>query len=173
MQLKYLVTLLCASLAIAYTTVDLVIADIIYLDNAVRQLIVSTQAYTGGVLLVQGTDFTNVEGRLTKANTDVTLLPPQDLSVADTYRLVSVVSHTLAVDNPRAVDTLISKKALIEATPLQGGIVEAGLQSLLRGHLYFSNEALQRTPPSEMADVQEQVDIISNALQKGIDAFSA
>lgn len=173
MQLKYLLGFALASVCLAYTTVSQVETDIVNLDNAVKQLTASTAAYTGGVLLVQGIDFTIVEAKLTQGNADVTQLPPGQLSVSDTQSLVDLVASTLAIDNPRAVKTLKSKKQLIDAVPGQMLIVREGLQTLLDGHLYFSNQVLQRTPPAQLAEVQYYVDVISDALQDGVNAFSS
>lgn len=164
-----LTSLVAAQLQI---TLDTIIFDIIQLDNAVKQLTSATAAYTGGLLLSQGIDFLTVQGKLNQANTDISLLPAQKLSVPEIQLLENVVSQTLAVDNPQAVNVLIAKKELIQKTPLQGGLVKTGLSSLLAGHLYFSKQALDRTPDSERANVQKLVDVISNALQKGIDSFS-
>lgn len=149
-----------------------IVPDIINLDDAVRDLTAAVSAYTGGILLSSGIDFLNVTARLSKANIDISSLPQQDFELASIHELEDVVKVTLAIDNPKAVNELVSKKALIEQVPLQGGVVKTGLETLLAGHLQFTQQALDRTPESEVKGVQDVANIITNALQKGVAEFS-
>ena len=172
MHLRLLLALCLTCVTLAYTTVDQVNSDIVTLDDSVKDLTASTIAYNGGLLsaINPGINFVPVEAELTKGVVDARSLPPDTLSVADTQRLVNTVSTTLAVDNPEAVKQLKLKKDLIEAS---GGspIVKTGLQALLKEHLDFSASIIQRSPQSELEDVQSVVDIITMALQDGINTF--
>ncbi|KAI7622665.1 Pre-mRNA-splicing factor, partial [Hortaea werneckii] len=77
----------------------------------------------------------------------------------------------IPIDNPRAVDTLISKKPQIEEVGDET-IIKAGIQLLLSDHLSFSDEVLKRTPADVLLQANEVVDVITVALRKGVVAFS-
>jgi hypothetical protein len=93
------------------------------------------------------------------------------LTEEDGIRLIDHVNRTLAIDNPIAVEVLESKKQLFDAAGTSP-IIKGGLKLLLSDHLAFSNEVLERAPPSLLADGNAVVDVITNALQHGIETFS-
>ena len=173
MHLSTLLNVLLPVSTLAYTTVNQVIADIIALDAQVKILTASVTTYTGGIInaVPPAIDFVSVEARLSKADVDGRLLSPSTLSVADTQDIVNTVASTLAVDNPAAVDELKQKKAVIVASG-GGLIVQAALRALLAGHLELTNSITTRTPASELASVQRVADIITVALEDGINSFS-
>lgn len=82
------------------------------------------------------------------------------------------MNSTLAIDNPLAVKTLMSKKAEYQAAGLDGIIVGA-LQLLKAGHDSFSYNVLSKAPDdtSVKTAAQEVVEIIDAALQEGINYF--
>lgn len=81
------------------------------------------------------------------------------------------MKQTLDIDNPAAVDALIAKKVFSQKS-FQDGLVQAGLKLLLSEHLYFSDAILERTPAGALEDANEVVDVISNALHRGISEFA-
>lgn len=161
------------SSVIALTSVDQVINDIINLNSAVVDLTAATAAYQGGLFdsIPQGFDFIVVEARLTQGDTDSGLLPPA-LSESDTQDLIDTVASTLAINNPKAVQTLKSKKALIDASH-ETAVVELGLQALLAGHLDFTQHIVSRSPASKIQAVRDVANIITVALQGGINTFAS
>lgn len=161
------------SSAIAYTTMSQVIDDVISLNSAVVDLTAAVAAYQGGLFtaISPAISFVVVEARLTKGVTDTRLLPPSTLSESDTQDLIDTVASTLAINNPKAVAGLKAKKALIDAS-YQTSIVKIALQTLLSGHLQFEEQIVQRSPASKVAGVQAVADIITVALQDGINTFS-
>lgn len=154
-------------------TVQTVYDDITKIDNAVLELTNTTQAYNGGFIpqLPLAIDFVPVHLATRKGFYD-SLLLPDTLTNADALLLIEHVNQTLSVDNPAAVNVLISKKSLFDAedsTPL----IKAGLQLLLSDHLSFSNEVAKRIPAELQADGQEVIDVITVALQDGVTTFSS
>lgn len=160
------------SSVIAYTSIAQVNSDIVNLDNAVQQLTAAVAAYNGGLFseVPEAISFVVVEARLTQGDVDSGSLPPS-LSESDTQNFINLVANTLAIDNPKAVKELEAKKALIEASNQQS-IVEAGLKALLAGHLDFTENIVERSPPSKVQGVEDVANIITVALQDGINAFA-
>lgn len=174
MRLTKSITILSIiSSAIAVTNINTVINDIINLNAAVVDLTAATQAYQGGLLsaVSPAISFVVVEARLTLGVTDSGLLP-SSISDSDTQDLIDTVASTLAINNPKAVSVLKSKKALFDASG-QSPTVELGLQALLAGHLTFENNILQRCPADKVQGVQNVADIITRALQDGINTFAS
>jgi hypothetical protein len=161
------------SSVVAYTTVDQVITDIITLNNAVVDLDAAVQAYQGGLLsaVAPGISFVVVEARLTKGDADTALLPPSTLSDSDTQDIIDTVASTLAINNPKAVSDLIAKKPLFDAAGASP-IIELGLQALLAGHLSFAQQILNRSPADKYQGVENVANIITVALQNGINTFA-
>ena len=62
--------------------------------------------------------------------------------------------------------------AFSDVSPGTSPVIKGGLKLLLSDHLAFSNEVLERAPPSLLADGNAVVDVITNALQHGIETFS-
>lgn len=166
-------TLLLSVSTVIAASVDDVYNDITSLDQDVQDLTSMVRGYQGG-LLAQGPlllQLTKVHIATRKGGFDASTLPTTLLSESDAMRLIDHVNTTLSVDNPIAVNVLKSKKALFDASGTDP-FIKAGLQILLDDHLYFSNEILERTPQDLIAEANEVVDVISNALQGGIAAFS-
>ncbi|THX80193.1 hypothetical protein D6D04_04720 [Aureobasidium pullulans] len=166
-------TLLLSVSTVTAASVDDVYNDITSLDQDVQDLTSMVRGYQGG-LLAQGPlllQLTKVHIATRKGGFDASTLPTTLLSESDAMRLIDHVNTTLSVDNPIAVNVLKSKKALFDASGTDV-FIKAGLQILLDDHLYFSNEILERTPQDSIAEANEVVDVISNALQGGIAAFS-
>lgn len=143
------------------------------IDNAVLELTASTQAYNGGFIpqLPLAIDFVPVHLATRKGFYD-SLLLPQTLTVSDAQRLIEHVNNTLSVDNPAAVNVLKGKKSLFDAehsTPL----IKAALQLLLSDHLAFSNEVAKRVPAELQEDGQKVIDVITIALEDGVETFSS
>ncbi|THW03930.1 hypothetical protein D6D26_03122 [Aureobasidium pullulans] len=166
-------TLLLSVSTVIAASVDDVYNDITSLDQDVQDLTSMVRGYQGG-LLAQGPlllQLTKVHIATRKGGFDASTLPTTLLSESDAMRLIDHVNTTLSVDNPIAVNVLKSKKALFDASGTDS-FIKAGLQILLDDHLYFSNKILERTPQDSIAEANEVVDVISNALQGGIAAFS-
>lgn len=165
--------LLSSTRILAATTVTQVDADIITLDNSVKALITSVQNYNGGLLTGTGISLNLgiVIANTAKGGADANALPSTTLSNADAYSIINTVKQTLDIDNPAAVDALIVKKSYFQKS-LQDGLVQGSLKVLLSEHLYFANAILKRTPAEALGDANMAVDIISNALQRGIDEFA-
>ncbi|KAL2068003.1 hypothetical protein VTL71DRAFT_16101 [Oculimacula yallundae] len=163
---------LLGSTALA-ATVPQVITDITNLDNNVKNLIKTVSSYNGGVISASPQIFAliPVYTSLLKGVTDTSLLP-SSLSVTEAYEIINHVNATLAIDNPIAVQTLISKRALYEKAGLSDAIV-AALGLLKLGHEAFTKNVVERAPDSTLEDGIKVTLIISNALQKGIDYFEA
>jgi hypothetical protein len=166
-------TLLLTVSTVISASVDDVYNDITVLDQDVQALTSMVRGYQGG-LIAQGPlllQLTKVHIATRKGGYDASTLPTTPLSENDALRLIEHVNTTLSVDNPIAVDVLKSKKSLFEASGTVP-FIKAGLQILLDDHLYFSNEVLERAPQDLIAEANQVVDVISNALQGGIAAFS-
>jgi hypothetical protein len=166
-------TLLLTVSTVVSASVDDVYNDITVLDQDVQALTSMVRGYQGG-LIAQGPlllQLTKVHIATRKGGYDASTLPTTPLSENDALRLIEHVNTTLSVDNPIAVDVLKSKKPLFEASGTVP-FIKAGLQILLDDHLYFSNEVLERAPQDLIAEANQAVDVISNALQGGIAAFS-
>lgn len=170
--LSTLTSLLSVSTVLAASVED-VYDDITSLDQDVQALTTMVRAYEGGLagqapLLLQ---LTRVHIATRKGGFDAATLPTTPLAESDAIKLIEHVNNTLSVDNPIAVNVLVSKKALFDKSGTDP-FIKAGLQILLDDHLYFSNEVLERTPQDLIAEANEVVDVISNALQQGIATFS-
>lgn len=165
--------LLAPTQILAATTVAQVNADIVTLDNSVKTLTTSVQNYHGGLLNETGItlNLALVAANTAKGGTDANALPSTTLSNNEACSVISTVKQTLDIDNPAAVDALIAKKAFFQQS-LQDGLVQAGLKLLLSEHLYFSDAILERTPLGALGGANEAVDVISNALQRGINEFA-
>ncbi|KAF2718267.1 hypothetical protein K431DRAFT_287772 [Polychaeton citri CBS 116435] len=147
--------------------------DVTSIDEHVKTLTTATAAYQGGLLSQAplAIDFVPVHLATRKGYYDSLSLPAQ-VSIADASRIIEHVNQTLSIDNPKAVDTLISKKALFD----QAGsdlFIKSGLELLLSDHLSFSNEVLKRAPAELVDEANQVVGVITVALQKGIDTFSS
>jgi hypothetical protein len=170
--LSLLNILLLSATAILASQVDVVIDDITALDQDVQSLTAKVRAYNGGLIAQtpQLLGLTQVHLATRKGYYSATTLPCP-LTEEDGARIIEHVNETLAIDNPIAVEVLESKKQLFDAagtTP----VIRAGLNLLLSDHLAFSNEVLERAPASQLAEANAVVDVISNALQHGINVFS-
>jgi len=163
--------LLFGTCALAATTVSQVRTDITNLDNTVNKLATTTSAYTGGLIPATPQLFALVPvyTTLLKGVTDTGLLP-SSLSVSEAYQIINHVNSTLAIDNPIAVDTLISTRELYAKAGLSDEIV-AALGLLKLGHEAFTKNVVERVPDSTLANGTSVALVISNALQRGIDYF--
>lgn len=155
------------------TTITTVEKDVTAIDTGVKALIAATSAYTGGLAgsAPMLADLGAVYTALYKGVIDSGLLPPS-ISSTDSFALINLVNSTLAIDNPIAIDTLISKKAYFQEQGLDGVIVGA-IELLKAGHDAFSANVLERVPADAVEPAMEVVEVIDEALQKGIDAFEA
>ncbi|KAF7188112.1 hypothetical protein HII31_10586 [Pseudocercospora fuligena] len=161
-------------LALAQSTqVDIVYNDITDIDTHVLELTSTTAAYQGGLVgqLPIGVDFTPVHLATRKGFYDSLPLPAQ-ISTSDAQRLIDHVNATLSKDNPKAVQVLKSKKPLFDASG-SSPVIKSGLELLLFDHLSFSSEVAKRIPPALKADGQIVIDVITVALQDGINYFSS
>lgn len=175
MHLPSLLTtlLLSATTVLSSQEVDVVIADITALDRDVQSLTAKVRAFNGGLIpqIPQLFGLTEVHLATRKGYYAATQLP-RPLTSSDGRRIIDHVNVTLAIDNPIAVSVLESKKTLFDAAGTSPAI-KLGLQVLLSDHLAFSNEVLERAAASELADGNAVVDVITNALQHGIETFSS
>ena len=165
--------LLLSATVVSTSQVDVVIDDITALDKDVQSLTAKVRAYNGGLIAQTPQLFglTQVHLATRKGYHDSTSLP-SPLSENDAARLIEHVNQTLSVDNPIAVQVLISKKELFDAAGTSP-VIKEGLKVLLDDHLAFSNEVLERAPADQLAEGNEVVDVITNALQHGIATFSS
>lgn len=153
--------------------VQVVYDDVSAINENVLELTETTRAYQGGLVgqLPVAIDFTPVYAATRKGFYDSLLLPAQ-VSSSDAQLLIEHVNQTLAVNNPRAVDVLKSKKPLFQqagSTPL----IKSGLELLLFAHLSFSNEVAKRIPAELKAEGQSVIDVITVALQDGVAFYSS
>jgi hypothetical protein len=171
--LSLISTLLLSASVVSTSQVDLVIDDITALDKDVQSLTAKVRAYNGGLIAQTPQLFglTQVHLATRKGYYDSTALP-SPLSGNDAARLIEHVNNTLSIDNPIAVNVLISKKGLFDAAGTSP-VIKEGLKVLLDDHLAFSNEVLERAPADQLAEGNEVVDVITNALQHGIATFSS
>ena len=165
-------TLFISAAVVSGSQVDVVIDDITALDSDVQSLTTNVRAYNGGLLPQAPQLFGLIEVHLAtrKGYYDATSLPSA-LSENDAARLIQHVNETLSVDNPIAVEVLISKKSYFDAAGTSA-VIKEGLRILLDDHLDFSNEVLERVPADQLAEGNEVVGVITMALQHGIAAFS-
>lgn len=165
--------LLCATSALAVTTVSQIKDDITTLDNNVQALTAQTALYTGGLIAAAPllVSLTTVYLSLLQGVTDSALLP-SSISESDAQSLISHVNSTLAVDNPIAVKTLEGKAELFKDQNLQDAIA-ASLGLLLAGHEAFTNNVLQRLPEGQSENGQDVTEIITVALTEGIHYFES
>jgi hypothetical protein len=170
--LALLKVLLLLATAVSASQVDVVIDDITALDQDVQSLTAEVRAYKGGLVAQTPQLFglTQVHLATREGYYSATTLP-RPLTEEDGARIIEHVNETLAIDNPIAVEVLESKKQLFDTAGTSPAI-KAGLKLLLSDHLAFSNEVLERTPASQLAEANAVVDVISNALQHGINTFS-
>lgn len=165
-------TLFISAAVVAGSQVDVVIDDITALDKDVQSLTANVRAYNGGLIPQVPQLFGLIEVHLAtrKGYYDATGLPSK-LSEDDASRLINHVNETLSVDNPIAVEVLISKKPYFDAAGTSA-VIKEGLKVLLNDHLDFSYEVLERAPADRLADGKEVVDVITVALQRGVATFS-
>lgn len=159
----------------ALATIEQVNQDVDNIDTNVKHLTGLTRAYEGGILgaTPQLAALSAVYLALAGGVVHSGLLPGT-ISAADAVGLVDHVNRTLAVDNPIAVDTLIAKRKQFQDAHVDGFIAPA-LELLLVGHESFSNNVLTRIPddvsPELVAGGKAAVEVISDALRKGIKTF--
>lgn len=155
--------------------IDKVKTDVANIDINVRQLNSVAIAYNGGFLGVAPltASLSGVFAALEEGVHDSDRLPPT-ISIENAASLVIYVNQTLAINNPIAVQTFISKKTLFKNSPV-GSFIAPALEHLLAGHESFSDHILTRIPDDAPAELVEQgkavVEVISNALRKGIREF--
>lgn len=154
-------------------TVAQVAADITALDNNVKKLTKTVNAYNGGFIgaLPQLNALIPVYLSLLKGVADTAVLPPA-ISTTDAYTIIDLVNVTLAIDNPIAVNALVAKKRLYQAAGLDDFLV-AALGLLELGHESFTFNALKRVPAEAADDAIAVTGIITNALKYGIHVFEA
>lgn len=171
--LSLLNVLLLSATAVSASQVDVVIDDITALDKDVQSLTAKVRAFNGGLIpqVPQLFGLTEVHLATRKGYYSATTLP-RPLTETDGARIIEHVNETLAIDNPIAVSVLESKKPLFDEAGTSP-VIKEGLKLLLSDHLAFSNEVLERAPASQLADANAVVDVISNALQHGINTFSS
>ncbi|KAJ6789378.1 hypothetical protein PWT90_00931 [Aphanocladium album] len=153
-----------------------VMQDVAIIDSHVLTLTEQIRSYEGGLpgVLPQVESLSYVYNALQDGVKDSGNLP-NVISIEEAFNLVVQVNDTLAVHNPAAIDVLIERKHLYEDAGVSGTISPI-LQQLLNGHEQFSQNILDRIPPGtppEAIDIGRQVvEVISVALQTGIDAFT-
>lgn len=161
--------------AAAAATIEQVNRDVSNIDSNVRKLIRFAESYAGGLIsgIPQLATLAGLSAALTGGVVDSAKLP-RPIPLDDFVGLVRHVNRTLAVDNPRAVDALIRKKREFERAGI-APFIAPGFKLLLAGHEAFSQHVLVRTPPDAPPEVKAQgdgdVELISDALRKGIRAF--
>lgn len=164
-NLVSLLVLCLTPLIYAYTSVSTVLDDITSIHDNVNVLTAAVAAYQGGLLGQTPllAKLTVVQAATGKGATDANGLPSK-LSYTDSETIINYVNQTLSVGNPAAVKTLESKEAYFQATGT-AGVVADGLKILLSEHLAFSNAVGERIPQELVADANEVVDVITNALE--------
>lgn len=156
-------------------TMAQVMQDVTNIDNNVKILTSRIRDYQGGIegVSAQLESLSAVQKALNSGVTDSGLLPAT-ISLMDAFNLVEQVNDTLAIDNPIAVDALISKKEQYKDAGI-ATVIPSILQQLLAGHDKFSSNILERVPPGTSPEVielgKQVIQGISDALGRGIDAF--
>lgn len=172
----FVASLSAANSCITESTMAQVMQDVTNIDNSVKILTSQIRDYQGGIegVSAQLKSLSAVQKALDSGVSDSGLLPAT-ISLTDAFNLVEQVNDTLAIDNPIAVDALISKRKQYKDAGV-APVIPSILQQLLAGHDAFSNHILERIPPGtspEVIDLGKQViQVISDALQRGIDAFN-
>ncbi|KAI5358391.1 Putative Cell wall mannoprotein [Septoria linicola] len=181
--MKLLSTLISLSIFLLPTTfaqstttpsVNTVYADISTINSRVLALTAATQSYSGG--LVNQLPFLIDFGPLylaTRKGFYDSLLLPNPLTASDAQLLISHVNETLAINNPKAVEVVKSKKPLFDEAGTSP-VVKEGLELLLFAHLGFSDEVAKRVKDAgQKAEGQRVIDVITVALQDGIAFYSS
>ncbi|KAK5718759.1 hypothetical protein LTR15_008493 [Elasticomyces elasticus] len=94
---------------------DLLIKDLYRLDLAIRNITYAAGNYTGGAAAYEPIreSFKQVNATNRIAYYDAMTIKPQN--IADSNRIIAVVSNPITPDIDQAVNALIAKKALIDA----------------------------------------------------------
>ncbi|CAD6448974.1 0d62f322-7367-4f4a-9349-7fbd618a8ba4-CDS [Sclerotinia trifoliorum] len=164
--------MLCASTALAFTTVSQVEIDITIVDKNFQTLNAETSLYTGGAASASIlASLITVHYSFAQSVADCALLPPS-LSESDAVSLIEHINATLAIDNVIAVDTLKSKKAFFKAEGLDNAVVTS-LDLLLTAHEKFTIYVLQRLPEDQVADGKKVTEVITLSLTAGIQYFQS
>ncbi|PPJ54863.1 hypothetical protein CBER1_06051 [Cercospora berteroae] len=167
------ISLLSTTAVSQSSQVDRVYNDVSTINRNVLELTETTQNYNGGLInqLPCIIDFNPVYLATRKGFYD-SLLLPNPLTQSDAQRLIEHVNATLAVNNPKAVEAVKSKKVFFDEAGTSQ-VVKGGLELLLFAHLRFSNEVAKRVVDEEQRkEGQAVIDVITVALEDGIAFFS-
>lgn len=186
MHLTPLTTLLYATLTTASSLIpriisaDTIIQDVSNIHEGVLANKRATESYTGGNLLttlIQGTPVLGTVGAIHIANrkgfADANLAPQFDEE--DTRRIFEHVVETVGVSIPDDVEVLIGKKERFEESALVP-VVVASLRLLIRDHDTFSEAVTEKAYDGNATLTglgEEVVDKIHDAIQEGIDVYTA
>lgn len=187
MQLTHLPLLLLATLTTstpllprALITASTLIQDVTNIHNGVLANKAATESYTGGNLLttlVQGTPVLTTVGEIHFANrkgfADAKLAP--QFGEGDTRAIFEHVVDTVGVSIPDDVDVLIGKKSAFEESGLVP-VVVASLKLLINDHDTFSAAVTEKAYKGNETLTglgEEVVDKIHDAIQRGIDVYTA
>lgn len=153
-----------------------VMQDVANIDCYVLTLTGQIRSYQGGLpgIIPQVDTLSSVYEALKSGVRNSGNLP-SIITLEDAFNLVVQVNETLAIDNPAAIDALIEKKTVYKDAGV-AGTLPVILQALLDGHEQFSQIIIDRLPPDtppEAVNIGKQVvEVISEALRKGIKAFT-
>lgn len=167
---------LSTDLVLSQSSIPQVMQDVANIDCHVLTLTEQIRSYQGGLpaILPQVDTLSSVYEALQSGVENSGNLP-KIITLEDAFNLVVQVNETLAIDNPVAIDALIEKKRLYKDAGVAGTLSPL-LRSLLDGHEQFSQNIIDRLPPDtppEAVDIGKQVvNVISEALRKGIKAFT-
>ncbi|KAG4032986.1 hypothetical protein MFRU_005g00100 [Monilinia fructicola] len=165
--------LLCATGALAVTSVTQVIADISLIDQNIQTLNTQAASYTGGLadsLTILGSLY-NIYGSFVQGATDASQLPAS-ISESDAQSLMQHTNATLVGDSATAVKTLKEKKGYFQELQMAGSVATA-LGQLSVGHEKFTKQVVQRTPDDMTPDEMSIMDIIMEVLKDGISFFES
>ncbi|EMC98818.1 hypothetical protein BAUCODRAFT_381363 [Baudoinia panamericana UAMH 10762] len=128
-------------LAVRDAGTDLLIADLLRLDQAIKNISYAAGNYTGGTAAYQPIrdSFAQVNRTNRIAYYDAMTIQPQ--SVADSNRIIAVVANPITPDATAAVNALIAKRSLIDSAGLAGETA-SGLNLISYDHDTLSLEAV-------------------------------
>jgi hypothetical protein len=150
-------------------------SDITAIDNNVKTLMTAVKSYTGGLFgIIQlgslVSAFNAVHSANRNAYSDAQSIS-STLSVADSTSLVNLVTATLMVDNPAAVELMKTKKNLF-AQSLLTGVIENALETLLDDHTSLSAALVKWVAPNQLSAANKAVKVITDSLESAVDYYN-
>lgn len=153
------------------STIAQVLQDVTNIDTNVKVLIDLVRKYQGGIIAAapQLVSVTGVKAALAGGVYNSGELP-DEISEADANALIAHVNATLAIDNPIALELIISKKKLYQDSALDIVLLPS-LKELLKGHEAFSLNVASRVPESTLLRGLEVINVITRSLRKAVKTF--